>query len=82
VTQLSSIFIQLIFVVAFQIGTAILLWQQSWYEKHDSPEDEYDYACHDNYAIFAIQVFQYITLVITFSKGEPYRKPFYENSNY
>jgi cation-transporting ATPase 13A3/4/5 len=81
ITQLSSIVIQLAAVIIFQIGTVLLLWQQkSWYVPHD-PEDEDDYACHDNYAVFGIQVFQYITLTITFSKGSPYREPFYKNSN-
>jgi cation-transporting ATPase 13A3/4/5 len=67
-------------VLMFQFGTIFLLRHQSWYVPHDSDESE-DYACHDNYAVFAIQVFQYITLTITFSKGSPYREPFYKNSN-
>jgi hypothetical protein len=80
ITQLSSIAIQLAVVLMFQIGTVFLLRHQSWYEPH-VPENEDDYACHDNYAVFGIQVFQYIILTITFSKGSPYRKPFYKNSN-
>jgi hypothetical protein len=80
ITQLSSIVIQLAAVIIFQIGTVLLLHHQDWYEEHE-PKDEDDYACHDNYAVFGIQVFQYITLTITFSKGSPYRRPFYRNSN-
>lgn len=55
-----------------------LLWRQSWYIEH-KPEDELDYKSHDNYAIFVIQVFQYVSLAIVFSKGAPYRKRFYTN---
>lgn len=35
--------------------------------------------CHQNYAIFIISCFQYMTLAIVFSKGAPYRKSIFSN---
>jgi hypothetical protein len=46
------------------------------------PSDSEDFACHDNYAVFAVSVFQFITLAVVFSKGKPYRKPIYTNHSF
>lgn len=35
--------------------------------------------CHQNYTIFIISCFQYMTLAIVFSKGAPYRKSIFSN---
>ncbi|XP_054164735.1 probable cation-transporting ATPase W08D2.5 [Oppia nitens] len=78
ITQLSSIVLHLVLVLLFQMTAVMLLWQQDWYEVH-KPSDELDYQSHINYTVFTIQVFQYISLVIVFSKGRPYRKPIYTN---
>ncbi|XP_076329570.1 polyamine-transporting ATPase anne boleyn isoform X2 [Tachypleus tridentatus] len=74
-----SLFFQIVFVVVAQLLGTVLLWNQPWYVLH-MPEDEDDLACHDNYALFAVSVFQYITLAVIFSAGKPYRKPFITNS--
>ena len=42
-------------------------------------EDEDPVASLENFAIFAVSQFQYIILVIVFSKGSPYREPIYKN---
>ena len=36
-------------------------------------------SCHENTVIFTSSIFQYIILVMAFSKGAPYRKPIYTN---
>ncbi|KAG9509462.1 putative cation-transporting ATPase 13A3 [Fragariocoptes setiger] len=76
--QLSSVTIQITLVVFFQLLAVLLLWQQPWYQPHEAQYDK-DLAGYDNYAIFAVSVFQYITLAIVFSKGKPYRRPLYTN---
>lgn len=58
-----------------------MLWKQPWY-KAISPENEDDFVCHDNYAIYSVSVFQYITLAVVFSKGAPYRKAIYTNCEF
>ena len=35
--------------------------------------------CHQNAVVFALSSFQYIQLSIVFSRGAPYRKPFYKS---
>lgn len=83
ISQFSSIILQLSLVAIFQFGTLNYLHSFPWYKSHnitgDFHEDDSEYKCHDNYAMFFIQIFQYITLVIVFSKGIPYRRPFYKN---
>ena len=46
------------------------------------PNDEDDYACHEVSTLFTVSSFQYITLVIVFSKGAPYRKTIFSNCEY
>lgn len=84
ISQFSSILLQLALVAVFQFATVWMLHSQPWYVAKNGTENEAetdndDYVCHDNYALFIIQVFQYVTLVIIFSKGAPYRRPFYKN---
>lgn len=44
-----------------------------WYVRH-TYEGKEENECWENYAIYAISMFQYITLAIVFSHGSPYRK--------
>ncbi|CAG2111868.1 unnamed protein product, partial [Medioppia subpectinata] len=78
-SQLTSILSHLLLVLIFQVTAILLLKQQTWYNVH-IPEEVIDYQSHINYAVFIVQVFQYITLAIVFSKGRPYRQPFYTNT--
>lgn len=83
--QFSSILLQLAIVAVFQFSLVFYLHTQSWYVAHNvttsvDDADDDDYVCHDNYALYILQLFQYVTLVIIFSKGAPYRRPFYKNS--
>ncbi|CAH1997974.1 unnamed protein product [Acanthoscelides obtectus] len=34
----------------------------------------------ENYVVFTVSTFQYITMVVAFSKGRPYRQPLYTNT--
>ncbi|XP_028160682.1 probable cation-transporting ATPase W08D2.5 [Ostrinia furnacalis] len=44
-----------------------------WYERHTYAGEEAN-ECWENYAIFTVSMFQYITQAIVFSHGSPYRK--------
>lgn len=78
---LLSLALQIILIIGFQLAAMFVLWQYSFYQKNE-PKGEDDHASHDNYAVFAMSVFQYITLVFVFSKGAPYRKPIYTNREF
>lgn len=78
ITPLLSIALQVLLVAFTQFLAVFLIWHQKWYKEHH-PTDIEDLASHDNYAIFSVSLFQYITLAAVFSKGAPYRKPLYTN---
>ncbi|XP_053210773.1 polyamine-transporting ATPase 13A3-like isoform X2 [Panonychus citri] len=78
IVPLASLFLQIVIIIIFQMTAVVVLWAQPWYIVH-TPIDEEDVACHDNYAIFSVSVFQYISLALVFAKGAPYRKPVYSN---
>ncbi|KAI2797592.1 hypothetical protein BLOT_014126 [Blomia tropicalis] len=77
-TPLASIVLQISLVMAMQILAIIMVQSQPWYQAHVTNDPD-DLASHDNYALFASSVFQYITLAVVFSKGKPYRQPLYTN---
>ncbi|OTF72224.1 cation-transporting ATPase 13A3-like protein [Euroglyphus maynei] len=77
-TPLASIVLQIILVTIMQVLSIMIVKEQPWYQKHVTRNDD-DLASHDNYALFASSVFQYITLAVVFSKGKPYRQPLYTN---
>ncbi len=78
IVPLSSIALQILLVAFIQVIAVVIVWQQFWYRPHITKDPD-ALASHDNYAIFASSVFQYITLAVVFSKGAPYRKPLYSN---
>lgn len=54
-------------------------WFQPFeYEDSDKLNQE-TLGCHQNFTIFGISCFQYMTLAIVFSKGAPYRKSIFSN---
>ncbi|RWS30592.1 cation-transporting ATPase 13A3-like protein, partial [Leptotrombidium deliense] len=77
ITPLSSILLQFLLIATFQVSALLLLWTQSWYKPHNPLSNHLQ--CHDNYAVFSISVFQYITLAVVFSKGAPYRQSLISN---
>ena len=69
------------------IGILLLTWHQvqqyDWFIPFNytnaGPLNEETLGCHQNYAIFVVSCFQYMTLAIVFSKGAPYRKSIFSN---
>lgn len=77
-TPLSSIVLQILLVFIMQVLAIVIVKAQPWYKEHITHDPE-DLKSHDNYALFAFSVFQYITLAVVFSRGKPYRQPLYSN---
>lgn len=57
------------------------LWMQtySWFTPFMYDGISQQFLCYENYAVFCVSMFQYITMVVVFSKGKPYREPLYTN---
>lgn len=49
-----------------------LVRMSSWYQPF-RPANSQDYACLENYAVFAVSMFQYIGMAVAYSQGAPYR---------
>ncbi|KAL3272232.1 hypothetical protein HHI36_022715 [Cryptolaemus montrouzieri] len=75
-----SLILQLILIIVFQLGSFWYLTMQPWYTpfQHGTKNAD-DVGCLENFTIYTISSFQYITLAIVFSKGKPYRKSIFSN---
>lgn len=81
-----SLALHLITSVGIQIFGWFHVQNYDWfmpfeYEESGSINEE-TLGCHQNYTIFIISCFQYITLAIVFSKGAPYRNTIFSNRGF
>ena len=78
--NLISVFTQILLSLFIQVGAYFYLTTRTWYEPvhPKSPSDEI-ILCWETTTIFCVSSFQYLILAVIFSKGPPYRKPFYTN---
>lgn len=78
-----SLALHLMFSIAIQVVGWMHVQSFDWFEPFGYQEakaiNEESLGCHQNYAIFIISCFQYMTLAIVFSKGAPYRKSIFSN---
>lgn len=77
-TPLFSLVIQMIVIIIFQVTVFFMVQSQPWFTPYIN-KDDLNYSCYENYSVFCISIFQYVTLAIIFSRGTPYRKPIYTN---
>lgn len=78
-----SLALHLIVSITIQIFSWMHVQQMDWFEPFNYTEtegiNEETLGCHQNYTIFIVSCFQYMTLAVVFSKGAPYRKSIFSN---
>lgn len=78
-----SIFSQISICVGIQLCAMEVLKTQEWFHPvKPSSGDELKLLCWETTTIFSISSFQYLIMSVVFSKGKPFRKPFYLNCKY
>lgn len=82
-SPVASLALHLVSSIAIQLVGWYHVQQYDWFVPFAYQEskkiNEETLGCHQNFAIFVISCFQYITLAIVFSKGAPYRKSIFSN---
>lgn len=80
---LLSIFAQILVCLMAQLGATFYLQSREWYipiePKNATTEIIQSW---DTTTIFLVSSFQYLTLATVFSRGPPFRRPFYTNTLY
>uniref|UniRef100_A0A0A9XPD4 Cation-transporting ATPase n=2 Tax=Lygus hesperus TaxID=30085 RepID=A0A0A9XPD4_LYGHE len=78
VSPIISMIFQAIVISVFQCLPIFILRRLPWFVPFHFTTDD-DYTSYENYSIYAISQFQYITLAVVFSQGHPYRERLYKN---
>ena len=78
--NLVSLFLQILLSLGIQVGVYLYLTTIDWFVPVNpkGPNDEI-VLCWETTSIFCVSAFQYLVLAVIFSKGRPYRQPFYTN---
>ncbi|XP_044277119.1 polyamine-transporting ATPase 13A2 isoform X3 [Varanus komodoensis] len=80
VPVLGSLLLQTGLLIAVQVGSYLIATSQQWFVPLNStvtaPRNIPNY---ENTVVFCITGFQYLTLAVAMSKGDPFRKPLYTN---
>ncbi|XP_063225948.1 polyamine-transporting ATPase 13A3-like isoform X2 [Bacillus rossius redtenbacheri] len=76
--------LQVLLTAAVQVSALYLLGSQAWFRPakfHDDDDgvDETVIKCWENTSLFCVSCYQYLILAVVYSKGRPFRKPFYTN---
>lgn len=79
-----SLLLQVLIIGFFQSLSLIILKEQPWFVPYMETHNitglaTGDYACHENYAVFAVSMCQYIVLALAFAKGKPFRESIFKN---
>ncbi|XP_013148950.1 PREDICTED: probable cation-transporting ATPase 13A3 isoform X2 [Papilio polytes] len=77
---LASLIGQMTLIAVIQYLSYLAITQFPWYVRHTYEGDNAN-ECWENYAIFAVSMFQYIILAVVFSHGAPYRRSVITNKH-
>nr|CAH7713817.1 unnamed protein product [Callosobruchus chinensis] len=70
-------------VIATSCQIFAYYWIQTYYwfvPFQYNDKDRHNFMSFENYVVFTVSIFQYIIMVVAFSKGKPYRMPLYTNT--
>ncbi|XP_043258655.1 polyamine-transporting ATPase 13A3-like isoform X1 [Colletes gigas] len=77
-TTIFSLTVHMLIMTIFQAIAYHAVRTFSWFVPFVQT-DLNEYACYENYSVYCISMFQYITMAIIFSRGKPYRKAIFTN---
>ncbi|XP_014472469.1 PREDICTED: probable cation-transporting ATPase 13A3 isoform X2 [Dinoponera quadriceps] len=77
-TPLLSLTVHMFIMTVFQAIAYHAVRKFPWF-KPFVPVSNTGYASFENYSVYCVSMFQYITLAIIFSRGKPYRRAVYTN---
>ncbi|CAK1546719.1 unnamed protein product [Leptosia nina] len=73
IVPLVSLIGQMFLITLAQYLSYLTLTYFPWYVRHTYEGEEAN-KCWENYAVYTVSMFQYITMAVVFSHGAPYRK--------
>ncbi|KAJ8916563.1 hypothetical protein NQ315_000207 [Exocentrus adspersus] len=77
---ISSMVLFMTLTAAYQLLAYYYIQSFEWFTPFVFDEnDDKNFLSYENYAIYAVSMFQYIAMAVVFSKGKPYRRPLYTN---
>jgi len=80
---LLSIFAQILVCLTAQLAATFYLQSRDWYTPLEPKDASTEIVqSWDTTTIFLVSSFQYLTLATVFSRGPPFRRPFYTNTLY
>lgn len=74
-----SIFLQMALTLCIQVFVYEMTALQPWFVPFVDPGDETNYYSYQGTALFIVSNFQYISLMLVFSKSHPYRRTIFSN---
>lgn len=77
-TPLLSLTVHMFIMTVFQAIAYYTVRKFPWFTPF-VPTSNTGYTCYENYSVYCVSMFQYITLAIIFSRGKPYRRAIYTN---
>ncbi|XP_076391219.1 polyamine-transporting ATPase 13A3 isoform X1 [Megachile rotundata] len=77
-TTIFSLTVHMLIMTIFQAVAYHAVRSFPWFTPFVHANNAED-ACYENYSVYCVSMFQYITMAIIFSRGKPYRKPVYSN---
>lgn len=79
-TPLFSLALHMIMMIIFQASVFYGVRQFDWFTPYVRNETApTDFTSYENYSVFCVSLFQYITMAVIYSRGKPYRRPVYTN---